>query len=169
MRLFAFQEPIEFDLHDLQGPWPIAIALGAVGLLFVVFILWLLLRFAAKGRELRHLERMKALELGHSIGPTEADKCRSKYLSNAFWICFWIGAGVPISAVSAARTVMTQTSLHFGILLSIWICVAVLSIVCVICATTLMIAARRWSTKEDDDSSEAAKRAIGANNGNSEE
>jgi uncharacterized membrane protein len=162
MRLFAFQAPIEVDLH---GPWPIAISLVLVGLLFVVFVLWLVLRFAAKGRELRHLERMKTLEGGQPIGPSEADKCRSRYLNNVFWVCFWIGAVVPIAATSAASSVMIHTSFYFGIMLAIWICVAVLSIVCVICATTLMIAGRRWSTKGDMEAAGTAKRVSGPESG----
>lgn len=109
----------------------------------------------AKSREFSHVERMKALELGQPIGPSEAEKAQNKYLHNAFWVCFWIGVGVPISASSAASTVMIQTHLQdFGIILAIWICVAVISVASVAFATTLMISSRYRSEKKGKDSSE---------------
>jgi hypothetical protein len=127
--------------------WIFVIAIVAVALLFVGLLFWLIGRQVAKNREFSHLERMKALELGRPTGPSEAEKYQNKYQHNAFWICFWIGAGVPIAATSAASSVMIQTNLQeFRIILAIWICVAVISVASVVCATTLMISSRNWST-----------------------
>jgi hypothetical protein len=130
-----------------------------LALLFAGFLSWLIVRQVAKSRELSHLERMKALELGQAIGPSEpskpseAEKCQGKYLHNVFWICFWLGAGVPIAATSAASSVMIQTNLHeFSIIVAIWICVAVISVASVVCAAILMISSRHWSSKRDKDS-----------------
>lgn len=147
MQLLAFQ-----DAHAIQAEYPtwvFIVATVAIALLFVGFFFWLIFRQVARSRELSHLERMKALELGQPTEPSEAEKSQNKYLHNAFWICFWIGAGVPIAAASAASSVMIQTNLHeFSIILAIWICVAVISVASVVCATTLMISSRHWSTKE---------------------
>jgi len=147
MQLFAFVEA-EIPTGILL------IAFAAIVLLFIGFVSWLGIRQLAKSRDLEHLERIKALEMGKPIGPSEAEKCQIKYLHNVFWICFWIGAGVPLAATSAASSIMIQTNLQeFRIILAIWICVAVISVASVVCATALMISSRNWSTKGDKDSS----------------
>ncbi len=140
---------------DGLPPWIIAIAviLAVIAtltilLLFVGFVLSLISRQVAKSREFRHQERMKALEMGQAIGPTEADKCQKTYLSNVFAISFFIGAGVPIAVTVAASAVMIHQNLDgLGILLAIWICVVAISISSVVCATILMISSRNWSSK----------------------
>jgi hypothetical protein len=150
MQLFAFQPLTEAELPTSM----FVIAIMAIALLFAGFLIWLIIRQVAKSREWSHLERMKALELGKATGPSEAEKCQEKYLHNVFWICFWIGAGVPIAATSAASSVMIQTTLQeFRIILAIWICVAVISVASVVCGTTLMISTRHWSSKGGKDSS----------------
>jgi hypothetical protein len=105
--------------------------------------------------EVRHLERMKALEMGPATGPSDAEVRQDKYQHNVFWICFWIGAGVPIAATSAASSVQIQNNLQeFRIALAIWICVAIIAVASVVCATVLMISSRQRSSKNDKDSSE---------------
>jgi hypothetical protein len=127
--------------------WFPIIAIVAIALLFIGVLAWLGIRQAAKSRDLEHLQRMKALELGRPTGPSETEKCQNKYLHNIFWIAFWIGAGVPIAAASGASSVMIQTHLQdFGIILAMWICVAVISVASVVCAAVLMISTRHWST-----------------------
>lgn len=152
MPLFGFQD---FPPPAAAFPTgPFAIAIVTISLLFAGVALWIIVKQAAKSRELTHLERMKVLETGQPIGPSEAEKCQARYLHNVFWICFWVGAGVPIAAASAASTVMIQTNLHeFGILLAIWICVAVIAVASVVCATALMIASGHWTAKEDREPS----------------
>lgn len=163
MQLFAFQAipPPEAE----SSMWLFIIAIVAIALLFVGILFWLIFRQVAKSREFSHLERMKALELGQPAGPTEAEKCQDKYLHNVFWISFWIGAGVPIAAASAASSVMIQTHLQdFGIILSIWLCVAIISVASVVCATALMISSRNWSSKRDKESSKmTGRRSDGGN------
>jgi hypothetical protein len=156
MYLFAFDlgPPVEPTLPT----WVLVISVTSIALLFVVCLLWLILRQMAKSRELSHLESMKALEMGRAIGPSEAEKCQSKYLHNVFWICFWIGAGVPIAATSAASSVLIQTKPQdFGIILAICICVAVISVASVVCATVLMISGRYGSSKSSGSASEGGK------------
>jgi mannitol-specific phosphotransferase system IIBC component len=146
MQLFALQN---LEPSETQFPvWLPVIIIAAIVSLFIGVLTWLVIRQIAKSRDLRHLERMKALELGRAIGPSEAEKTQAKYLHNIFWISFWIGAGVPMAASSAAGSVMIQTQLQdFGIIRTMWICVAVISVASVICATVLMKSSRRWSTR----------------------
>ena len=97
----------------------------------------------AKSQEYAHLERLKALETGQPAMSAESDARphgpREKLLHSTFWIAFWIGAGVPIAATWGASSVMIQTKLtEFRLILTIWICVAVVSVASVICATILM-------------------------------
>lgn len=146
MQLFAFDTTLSTQ-PELPS-WILVLAILAGVLVFASFLFWLIFRQTTKNRELLHLERMKSLEMGRSIGPSEAEKCQSKYLHNVFWICFWVGAGVPIAATSAASSVMIQSKLQeFGIILAIWICVAVISITSVVCGTALMISSRDWASK----------------------
>jgi uncharacterized membrane protein YidH (DUF202 family) len=153
------------------------IAIVASVLLVAGILSWLGIKQVSRSRELSHLERMKALEMGQAIGPSEAEVRhlermkaleieeatgpseaevrQDKYQHNVFWICFWIGAGVPIAATSAACSVEIQTNLQeFRIILAIWICVALISVASVVCATTLMISSRQRSSKGDKGSSE---------------
>lgn len=150
MHLFAdhFVPPPEADF----SLWIPIIAIIVIVLLFIGVLTWLGIRQAAKSRDLEHLQRMKALELGRTTDPSEAEKYQSKYQHNIFWISFWIGAGVPIAATSAASSVILQTHLQdFGIILAIWICVAVISVASVVCATILMISSRHGSSNENKD------------------
>jgi hypothetical protein len=152
MHLFAFQlpPPIEAEFQT----WVFIITIVAIALLLIGYLFRLLSKQVAKSREFSHLERMKALELGQPAGPSEAEKCQNKYLHNAFWISFWVGAGVPIAATSAASAIMIETHLQeFRIILSIWICVAVISVASVACATSLMISSRYWSSPKGNQES----------------
>ena len=91
MQLFA---AFLFDIPpDDEVPiWLVVVAITVIALLFAGFLSWLIIRQVAKSRELSHLERMRALELGQAIGPSEpsesseAEKGQGKYLHNAFWI-----------------------------------------------------------------------------------
>ena len=154
MQLFAFQENAHPAIADLPI-WVFIVASASIALLlFAIFLFWLIFRQVAKSREMAHLERMKALEVGQPIGPSEAEKCQAKYLHNIFWISFWIGAVVPVAATSAVGSVMVQVGLHdFAIILAMWICVAIISVASVICGTTAMISSRHWSKRGDKDDS----------------
>jgi hypothetical protein len=119
------------------------VAVGGVLLLAIGILFWALFRHSRRNRELLHTERMKALELGQPASFSEPDKLQEKYAHNAFWIAFWVGAGVPMVAAGAAAQVMTQANVHeLGLTLAIWGGVAVISIASVICATVLMVSAR---------------------------
>jgi hypothetical protein len=128
-----------------QAPWFVVGVVMAVLLLAVLAIFFLLvLRHAQNNRNLLHTERMKALELGQPLGFTEYEKLQEKHAHNAFWIAFWVGAGVPISAAWAAAYSMPQASAKdLGVTLAMWISVAAISTASVICATVLMMKARR--------------------------
>ena len=154
MQLFAFNLTTDSETPT----WILILIILTGAAFFTSFLFWLIFRQMRKSRELLHLERMKSLEMGRSIGPSEAEKCQSKYLHNVFWICFWIGAVVPIAATSAASSVMIQTKVQeFGIVLAVWICVAVISIASVVCGTALMISSRDWASKGNRaDSSQGA-------------
>jgi ABC-type nickel/cobalt efflux system permease component RcnA len=136
----------------------IGLTVGGI-LLVVLIILWMVMRHLRKCRELLHKERLKALELGQSPNfstpekdqEQDAPKGQEHYADNASWIAFWIGAGVPASAAWAAASVAIQGNLRelgSGLVLGIWITVAVVSVASVVCATILMIKARRGATND---------------------
>ena len=141
MILFA-----DFALPAELPTWAIVFALVTVSLLFVSFFFWMVFRHAGKGRQFSHLERMKALDVGKPIEASvaaEPEDRPSKFLHNAFWIAFWVGAVVPMSALSAASSIIIQGHVQeFSLVLAIWICVAVISVSSVIAATTLMVRCR---------------------------
>jgi len=129
--------------------------------MFLVILFWVLLRHVAKGRELSHAERMKALELGQAIGPSESDKREAKQAHNAFWIAFWLGAGVPIAATSAASVSMSQMRTEeIGIVLAIWICAAAISVASVICATILTVNSRCQSLSVEKKRQETSSASV---------
>ena len=112
--------------------------------LLVIAIVWMSLRHVRKQREILHLERMKALEVGQSPTFFDPDKQHSKQLHNTFYIAFWIGGAVPISAVSGATYVMTEAgSQPTGIILAVWISAAAIGVAGVICASVLMLKSRK--------------------------
>jgi formate hydrogenlyase subunit 3/multisubunit Na+/H+ antiporter MnhD subunit len=138
MVLFADQSEADMTGRTL------AVAVIAACLLFFGYLVYVIARQVGRNRELAHLERLKAIESGQPTGPSEVEKNQSKFLHNVFWISFWIGAGVPIAATSAAASVLIQArTQEFPVVLAIWIGVAVISVASVICATTLMICGRR--------------------------
>jgi len=153
MQLFAFQAAPP-PLADVPI-WVVVVASAAIALLlFFCFLFWLIFRQVAKSREMTHLERMKALEVGQPIGPSEAEIGQAKYLHNIFWISFWIGAVIPVAATSAVSSVMVQVGLHdFSIILAMWICVAIISVASVVCATVAMISSRNWAKRGDKNDS----------------
>jgi hypothetical protein len=123
---------------------PLGLAVGAVLLVSIGALVWMLMRHSRKNRELLHMERMKALEMGQPAGLSEPDKLQEKYAYNAFWIAFWVGAGVPAAAVWAAAYATTQPNgQEMAIAIAIWSSVTAVSIPSVVCATVLMVSARR--------------------------
>ncbi len=128
-----------------------AIAINFLAAICLLF--WLGFRQMAKSREFSHMEKMRALELGQRLEPSEPEEQHDKSLHNLFWISFWIGAGVPIAATSAASAIVVQSYISdFRIIIGIWICAAVISVASVICATVLMICGRRGVLKSQESS-----------------
>ena len=117
--------------------------------LLAIAIVWISLRHFRKQREILHLERMKALEVGQSPTFFDPDKQQSKQLHNTFYIAFWIGGAVPIAAVSGATYVMTEAgSQPTGIILAVWISAAVIGVAGVVCATVLMVKSRKAGIRD---------------------
>jgi hypothetical protein len=120
------------------------VGLTVVGVfLFGLIVLWSVMRHLRRSRELLHTERLRALEVGQSPGFSDPEEGQKRYAHNIFWIAFWVGAGVPMAAASAAASVTNQEKVsQFGLMLAMWISVAVISVASVICATVLMVKAR---------------------------
>jgi hypothetical protein len=129
--------------------WIFIITTVFISLLFLGFVCRLIGKHLAKNREYAHLERIKALELGQPVGPSVAEVCQKKYLHNTFWICFWIGAAVPIVATASAATVMIEARpQNLGVILAIWICAAVIAVAGVVSAAALMFGGGYRRTNE---------------------
>jgi hypothetical protein len=115
---------------------------SALVLLAVVFLV-LILRHLRNSRQLRHLEQMRSLELGHPLTPPDPTKLDQKYMHNAFWIAFWLVVAVPSATFSGAASAMVKTGNSSTWGLVIWIAAGLASVAAVICATVLMIHSRR--------------------------
>ncbi len=78
--------------------------LGSMGTVaffaFVSFAVWINYRKEKGQRDAAHLERMKALELGHP--PPDADIARANAYASAAWAAGLVGLLVPIVVVSLA-------------------------------------------------------------------
>jgi hypothetical protein len=120
------------------------IGLTVVGFFLLgLILLGTVMRHLRRSRELLHTERLKALEVGQSPGFSDPEEEQKRYTHNVFWIAFWVGAGVPMASASAAASVMNQEKVsQLGLVLGMWISVAVISVASVICATVLMVKAR---------------------------
>jgi hypothetical protein len=137
------------------------IAIGGVLLLSIGILIWAIMRHSRRNRELLHTERMKALEVGQSPGFSEPDQLQEKYTHNAFWIAFWVGAGVPIAAAHAAAYFLTHANVHeLGLILATWIGVVVISVASVVCATVVMVSARRVARHSEKPSSGSSSGSV---------
>ena len=96
MLLFGFQDLPGADAEF--STWKFVIAIVTLGLLFAGFALWLIVKQMAKSREMSHLERMKVIESGQPLGPSEAEKCQAKHLHNVFCGLHPLGIPDPHSA-----------------------------------------------------------------------
>jgi hypothetical protein len=103
------------------------VALGALG--FGVVPMALYVRGEQRKRELEHVERMKALELGY---PFLSDDEDVRWFS-PMRIAFAIGAGVPLGAFFSAAL----SSLAIGFHEPIWIATGMASLGGVICGSSL--------------------------------
>lgn len=127
----------------------VGLIVGVLLLLVFVILCGMILHHLRRSRECLHAERLRALEVGHSATFAEPEKSREKYLHNAFWIAFWMGAGVPIAVAWAAASVTMQENVRTGVVLTVWISAAVIGVTGVLCATVLMGIARRLDPGEE--------------------
>ena len=132
----------------------LGVAAALVVLLGLGLIFLRVMRYLQRGRELLHQERMKALELGQATGLPDTGDLQEKYAHNAFCIACWMGAGVPTAVAWAAAWVAAygdpQATAHVR---TIWICVAVIGVASVVCATVVAVKARGGSSKGEKTSS----------------
>lgn len=113
----------------------------AVAALIVLGML-LIFRHSQADRKLTHTERMRSLEAGIPLEPTDAAKTQAKFLHNAFWISFWLVTAVPSAAFTAATTATQEMNRSLALAIVIWSGAAAASVAAVICATVLMIYSR---------------------------
>jgi threonine/homoserine/homoserine lactone efflux protein len=143
MLLFAAASSVDpFDDLPL-GVW-IALIVGILLLVAFVSVCWLVTQHLRRSRELLSAERIKALEIGQSPNFSPPDRSKERYSHNAFWIAFWVGAGVPMATVWASAVATREGRFeHHGIVLALWICATVICVASVVCATVLMVNVRR--------------------------
>ncbi len=130
----------ETSLSILPEVLPFVLAITAF-LIVVCLLLWIVLRHLRVRWEFFHAERMKALEVGCPIGTLNPPKEQMQFIHNAFWMAFCMGAALPVAAIwAAAWATSVQTNLGYSLV--VWICVAVVSTVGVICAAMVLVQCR---------------------------
>jgi hypothetical protein len=92
-------------------------------------------KHASKQRELEHIERLKAIEMGQDPDAHDEEK---KYRNGVFWISFWIGFFVPLVATAGATAATMEANLSSFTLFAIWSAVAVIGVAGVASAAWLM-------------------------------
>lgn len=77
---------------ELSEVWPVIVAMAAI-LAASCVPLAMFLRDRQLYLGQRHAERMKALEMGSTIAALDPPREQAAFISNAFWIAFWMGLG----------------------------------------------------------------------------
>ncbi len=115
----------------------VGLMIASVVAVFVLIVIGLFMLYFRRNRQLLHLERMRAIEMGQPFEAPEAHAAHDKSMHNTFWIAFWMGFGVPAAVFSAAAKGVSDGALGLGI--AIWASAAAASVAAVICATALMV------------------------------
>jgi len=133
-------------MHDMQVLLLCVAGIGA--LCFGLVPMGLHFKVAQRKREMEHLERMKALELGRPFPAQERNLTRSM----ACRIAFSIGAGVPVGVFGCAWLASETVGYHEPI----WIAAGMVGLGGVICGTilagTMFTATTATSTSQSSDS-----------------
>lgn len=107
---------------------------------FILTVIGLCMFYYRRERQLVHIERMRAIEMGQPLKTPDADKATATHMHNSFWIAFWLGFGVPCAVFWAAATAAKSEQLAVNII--IWIGASLASIVGVISALVLILHCR---------------------------
>lgn len=130
--LFAQHAAPPMDVAVSRG---VPIAFVGVGTLFIIgafvlSIIWLVTRNGRREREMEHLERLRALEVGM---PLPGD--------GPWWtpnrVAAGIGVGVPVFAFATAF--LTTIVGHGPQVIAIWVGTAAVSVAAIICGTVLTV------------------------------
>ncbi len=90
-------------------PALIVIAFCVCGAIIAVGCTYFGCKHASKQRELEHVERIKAIEMGQDPDARDDEK---KYRNGVFWISFWIGFIVPLVAIGGATAATKEADLN---------------------------------------------------------
>jgi hypothetical protein len=92
-------------------------------------------KHASKQRELEHIERLKAIEMGQDPDARDEEK---KYRNGVFWISFWIGLFVPLVAMAGATAATMEAQLSSFTLFGVWSAATAIGVAGVASAAWLM-------------------------------
>jgi hypothetical protein len=98
-------------------PGLIIIAFFTAGAVIAVGCTYFGCKHASKQRELEHIERLKAIEMGQDPDARDEEK---KYRNGVFWISFWIGLFVPLVAMAGATAATMEAELSPFTLFAVW-------------------------------------------------
>jgi hypothetical protein len=99
-----------------EGAFMIVVPVVAIVMLYgwIPLAIWLGVRKSSRARELVHLERMRALELGHA--PSEGEVARAEAAAARARAAGWIGVLVPLFCALAAVSATVPLVLLLGAL-----------------------------------------------------
>ncbi|HEY2158672.1 MAG TPA: hypothetical protein VGH33_23780 [Isosphaeraceae bacterium] len=119
---------------------PLIIPIAALAIPIIVAPTAMAFKHAAKLRDLEHVEKMRALELGR-FNPGDGEWTTNGRIGAG------IGAGVPIVSMIAAMV----TTLEAGFHEEIWMATAMVGVAGVICGTLLVGLSRSAAAKDQSD------------------
>jgi hypothetical protein len=120
---------------DRMDPAVVVIAACSAGAFIAVGCTYFGCKHASKQRELEHIERLKAIEMGQDPDARDEEK---KYRNGVFWISFWIGLFVPLVAMAGATAATMEAELSSFTLFAVWSAATAIGVAGVASAAWLM-------------------------------
>jgi hypothetical protein len=134
-QLLLFAQEGAASLGSRMDPSAIVITFCIAGAVVAVGCTYFGCKHASKQRELEHIERLKAIEMGQDPDARDEEK---KYRNGVFWISFWIGFFVPLVAVAGATAATKEAQLSSFTLFAVWSAATAIGVAGVASAAWLM-------------------------------
>jgi hypothetical protein len=133
----------------------LAVALGLCGFMGgTALLMWIDARNKRHERELKHAERLKALEMGQPLPDLENARVRTEQVRTILlgMVAFMVPPGLAGTAVGATALVLYQASpsIHLPLLCVIWGVIGVVSLVAISTTVPILGGVKRTHSAEDE-------------------